>query len=468
MKAILVLFLSVMMYSVHAQVTFTLVSIPDYTPDEDQIYIAGNFNGWNPGDANYVLEKNDSDLWEITLSGYSNGETISFKFTRGNWETVEKGEEGEELDNHSFTFGNGETVEITIYNWADNTGQGGNSTAAENVHIIDEAFYMPQLDRNRRIWIYLPPDYDQTGKKYPVIYMHDGQNLFDEETGFFGEWQVDETLNDLHSRGYNVPIVVGIDNGGNHRANEYLPYFFPNLNAGGEGDEYMEFIVQTLKPYIDNEFRTMPEKESTGIMGSSFGGVISLYGAIKYQDVFGKCGPFSPAYWANYEQLFADLAEAGFQFDVRFYQNTGENEGDQYIQPMYQMQDSLNHAGFNNTYSTVIEDGGHNEATWAGDFENAYLWLFPEYSSNTNTNINRVDPGLQPHVYPNPVKDVLNIRYCNQTLVCSVRIMSVDGQLIKTYDNAVQNIQVSGLNSGVYYISIQSDHSRTVESFIKL
>ncbi|MFN2396927.1 MAG: alpha/beta hydrolase-fold protein, partial [Bacteroidales bacterium] len=278
MKSILVFVLTVMTFAVPAQVTFTLVSIPDYTPEADQIYIAGNFNGWDPGNTQYVLEKDDSNHWQITLDGFSNGETIEFKFTRGSWETVEKGTEGEEIGNRSFTFGNGETVDITIHNWADNNGQGGNSTAAENVHIINEAFYMPQLDRNRRIWIYLPPDYDQTQKNYPVIYMHDGQNLFDVETSFMGEWEVDETLNDLAARGYNVPIVVGIDNGGNHRANEYLPYFFSNLNAGGEGDEYMEFIVETLKPFIDNEYRTLPDRENTGIIGSSLGGVISLYG----------------------------------------------------------------------------------------------------------------------------------------------------------------------------------------------
>lgn len=466
MKSILVFLFTVLFISVHAQVTFTLVSIPDYTPDSDQIYIAGSFNGWDPGDTQYVLEKNESNLWQITLNGFSNGETIQFKFTRGSWDNVEKDTDGEEIGNRSYTFGNGGTVDITIHNWADNNGQGGNSTAAENVHIVNEAFYMPQLNRNRRIWIYLPPDYEQTQKNYPVIYMHDGQNLFDVETSFIAEWEVDETLNDLATRGYNVPIVVGIDNGGNHRANEYLPYFFSNLNAGGEGDEYMEFIVETLKPYIDNEYRTLTDRENTGIIGSSFGGVISLYGAIKYQHVFGKCGPFSPAYWANYDHLFADLAEIGFQHDVRFYQNAGENEGDQYIQAMHQMEESLNSAGFENTHSIVITGGDHNEATWASDFENAYLWLFPAYSTTTNVNDGALD--WQPSLYPNPVKDIMKIRFNGQKSISSIRITNIDGRLVKEYKNAVNNIHVGDLQPGLYYISINSDNSKVVKGFIKL
>lgn len=467
MKVFLAFILTTIYVSIQAQVTFTLVSIPDYTPEEDQIFIGGSFNGWNPGHQQYVLEKNSDNLWEITLDGFSEGETIEFKFTRGNWETVEKGAEGEEIDNRSFTFGNGQSVDVTILNWADNNSGGDdNSTAAENVHIMSEDFYIPQLDRTRRIWIYLPPDYDQSGKNYPVIYMHDGQNLFDVQTAFFGEWEVDETFNDMASRGFNVPIVVGIDNGGSHRANEYLPYFFDPLNAGGEGDEFMAFIVETLKPHIDNEYRTIPGRESTGIIGSSFGGVISFYGALKYQDVFSRCAPFSPAYWANYEHLFADLAATGFQHDVRFYQNAGENEGDQYIQAMHQMEEALNNEGFNNTFSTVIAGGDHNEATWAADLENAYLYLFPNYSGTTD--INEEMPDLQPTVYPNPADDILNLKFSNQETIYSVRILSIEGQIIREYNNVMQTIYVGDLNPGVYFISAHSHDWRMVESFIKL
>ena len=102
--------------SLSSQVTFILESIPEYTPPEDNIYIVGDFNGWDPGDANYMLEKNSMDQWEITLEGFANGTSIQYKFTRGDWGTVEKGPNGEEINNRQFTFGNGDTVFITIHN----------------------------------------------------------------------------------------------------------------------------------------------------------------------------------------------------------------------------------------------------------------------------------------------------------------------------------------------------------------
>ena len=145
-----------------SQVTFRVDSIPAYTPEADFIYIAGNFNGWQPGDVNYRLAEDENGKWWITMAAMAQGTQIQFKFTRGSWETVEKGPNGEELNNRLFTFGNGDTVGVKIYNWAQG---GGGSTAAENVIVMDEAFEMPQLNRTRRIWLYLPPDYETSRYK---------------------------------------------------------------------------------------------------------------------------------------------------------------------------------------------------------------------------------------------------------------------------------------------------------------
>ena len=301
MKKTLLLLMILGFLAMEAQVTFIIDSLPAYTPPEDELYIAGSFNGWNPGDINNKLDTNDEGLWEITLDGFSDGLTIDFKFTRGDWSKVEKGPNGEEINNREFTFGNGDTVNLIIYNWADQNG--GQSTAAENVIIMDEEFEMPQLNRFRRIWLYLPPDYDQSSNEYPVLYMHDGQNLFDQFTSFAGEWEIDETLNRLVDQGYKVPIVVGIDNGGIYRIDELTPWNNPDY-GGGQGDEYMAFIVETLKPFIDENYRTLSDRENTGIMGSSLGGLISTYGALKYQNIFSKSGPFSPAYWINNDSIW--------------------------------------------------------------------------------------------------------------------------------------------------------------------
>ncbi len=283
MKKLLFLFLLASPGLLHSQVTFIIDSLPAYTPPQDTIYIAGNFNGWDPGDTAYVLSKNEDQKWYITLDSATEGTMIQFKFTRGSWETVEKGAQGEELGNRLFTYGNGDTVHVIIYNWAQ--GGGGGSTAADNVSVMADNFEMPQLGRTRRIWLYLPPDYATSGTDYPVLYMHDGQNLFDDSTSAYGEWHVDETLNTLYDQGSRVPIVVGIENGGEYRQAEYTPWEHPPYD-GGDGDLYMEFIVQTLKPYIDLNYRTLPGRDYTGIMGSSLGGFISHYGALSIPGCF--------------------------------------------------------------------------------------------------------------------------------------------------------------------------------------
>src|SRR3712207_4115220 len=132
---------------------------------------------------------------------------------------------------------------------------------------LDTAFAMPQLGRTRRVWIYLPPDYATSSKRYPVLYMHDGQNVFDAATSYAGEWGVDEALDSLHAAGDHGAIVVAVDNGHQQRMNEYSPWKHPQA-GGGEGDGYVDFLALTLKPYVDARYRTRPDAASTGIMGS--------------------------------------------------------------------------------------------------------------------------------------------------------------------------------------------------------
>jgi predicted alpha/beta superfamily hydrolase len=165
---------------------------------------------------------------------------------------------------------------------------------------------MPQLDRNRTIWLYLPTDYHSTTKSYPVLYMHDGQNLFDHATSFVGEWEIDETLDSLAKLGYEVPIVVGINNGQQRRIDELTPW--PNDKyGGGDGEAYLKFLTETLKPKIDSAYRTKPQARHTGIMGSSLGGLISFYGGLAYNHVFGIIGAFSPSFWFS-DQVYNFIA----------------------------------------------------------------------------------------------------------------------------------------------------------------
>ena len=276
-----------------AQLTIIVDQIPANTPAGAEVFIAGNFQNWNPGDQAYKLIENGNGDLEITFT--PSMQNMQFKFTRGSWATVEGNENGGFLPDRTYTYSGGQqTLTLQILSWED-TG-GSNSTAADNVSIVDTEFYMPQLDRFRKVWIYLPPDYNDNTDNYPVLYMHDGQNVFDASTSFSGEWEVDETLNTLHAAGDPGIIVVAVDNGGTHRIDEYSPWVHPTY-GGGEGEAYMEFMSTTLKPFIDVTYRTLTDRANTAIMGSSLGGLISHYAAVEFQNVYGKIGIFSPSYW---------------------------------------------------------------------------------------------------------------------------------------------------------------------------
>lgn len=463
MTRLLVVIISTLLsLSITAQVTFIINNIPDYTPPEDIIYLAGDLNGWDPGNPDFALEKNTADNWEITLPNEPSGTTIQFKFTRGDWSTVEKGAQGEEIADREFVYGNGDTVYVDILNWADNGG--GSSTAADNVSIMDDSFYMPQLDRNRRIWIYLPPDYESSGNNYPVLYMHDGQNLFDTFTSYAGEWEVDETLNDLYDEGYQVPIVIGIDNGGGERINEYTPWVNPEY-GGGQGSEYMEFLVNTLKPYIDNNYRTHTNRENTGIMGSSLGGLISLYGALKYQDIYGSSGIFSPAYWIS-DSVWAFTNDMGKQQSIKFYQIIGTLEGQEYVSGMWQMDSVLQEVGYgeNELFSKEDPDGSHNEAYWRANFREAYLWMFAEFANDIDENhgYNRIV------ISPNPVNDQLMFTIPEINNYDSLRIIDISGKICIALDNSSENtIPVEGLKPGSYILVISIGNKNYSGKFVK-
>ena len=261
------------------------------------------------------------------------------------------------------------------------------SPTSENTHhslsadIIEKSFTIPGLSRDRKVRIYLPPAYNQTEQKqtrFPVIYMHDGQNLFDEKTSYAGEWQVDETLNKLSaSHGLNI-IVVGIDNGSEHRMNELSPW--PHDDFGiAEGEGYLAFITDVVKPYIDQQYRTLVDAENTAMIGSSMGGLITHYAIIKHPDVFGKAGIFSPSYWFS-EEVFRFTERTDIPQNSRFYISVGGKEGESMVPYAIRMTEALEdkQVSQQNLFSHVVEDGEHNEALWVGEFENAVLWLFKQ------------------------------------------------------------------------------------------
>ena len=249
------------------------------------------------------------------------------------------------------------------------------STAPANVTVLEPAFQMPGLQRSRILRLYLPPDYQSSDDSYPVLYMHDAQNLFDASTSYAGEWRVDESLNQLAQQGLKL-IVVGIDNGGEFRNQELLPYSGPPIGKA-QGDQYLQFLVTVVKPYIDQHYRTKADAANTGIMGSSMGGLISHYALLKYPQVFGRYGLFSPSYWAvgaNVQQFSQQLPLPG----QRLYFYMGLQEGGSMVPDIERLVHKLVAKGMTAQQAQyrLVEGADHNEAAWAAEFSRAVLWLY--------------------------------------------------------------------------------------------
>ena len=259
---------------------------------------------------------------------------------------------------------------------------------------IIENFFMPELKRDRNIRIYTPPNYDKN-KKYPVLYMHDAQNLFDVKTSSFGmSWDVSKTIDNLcNQKNIDGIIVVGIDNHPKMRLTEYSPW--ENLEMaklisrdyyGGEGFEYIDFIVNTLKPFIDNNYSTLPDKNHTYIGGSSMGGFISIIAGLKYQNVFSKVLAFSSAIFFAPEKINNFIKNSTLKEDLKIYMDIGTNETSNkdlkefpqiYIDTNREAIKSLESIGFDNSnlIFNIIEDAQHNELAWAKRFPDALNWL---------------------------------------------------------------------------------------------
>lgn len=260
--------------------------------------------------------------------------------------------------------------------------------------------YSPQLERTKTIRVFLPLDYEVNKmNSYDVIYMHDAQNLFDPKTSSYGHhWKVPETLNTLQLsnqiKGY---IVVGIDCNLNEnsrkRLDEYSPWVNSNLSqffrevtsAGGEGFQYVEFLVNTVKPYIDEHYRTNSNKENTVIAGSSMGAVISLVAGFLYPNTFTKIGAFSTAAWFAKDELFQFLKDHFKQTSSKIYLDIGTNEGsnDQtsdinvYVSDSIELNELFLSLGQSkdNLKFVIEENAKHNEIAWANRFPTFIHWM---------------------------------------------------------------------------------------------
>jgi predicted alpha/beta superfamily hydrolase len=366
------------LFSQHV-IFITVDSLPP-APGGNELFIAGSFNNWNPADMPSRFLRKGTGQFYIELK-IPDG-TYEYKITRGSWNKVECSAGGTDIVNRILKVKADDSFIISIAGWKDQFKEKTvNHTAGPHVKIIDTAFRMPQLNRNRRVWIYLPEEYSNSelNLRFPVLYLHDGQNIFDDATSFAGEWGVDECIDSMKKK----CIVVAIDNGAGNRLNEYCPYDFSLKSLGlskadtlnkGDGAHYVDFLVKTLKPYIDNNYRTLGDKSNTFIAGSSMGGLISMYALLKYPKVFGGAGVFSPAFWVG-PTIFDEIKKKGKKVNSHIYFYAGKQESESMVPDMLKAYDAMTAVSRSTMIKVINEEGKHNEFAWRKEFPLFYRWI---------------------------------------------------------------------------------------------
>jgi predicted alpha/beta superfamily hydrolase len=251
-------------------------------------------------------------------------------------------------------------------------------------------FHSRFLSADRDVLVYLPPDYDANKKqRYSVLYLHDGQNLFDGATSYIkgAEWRVDETAQALiTSKAIEPVIIVGIYNAGKERIDEYTPTADAKYKMGGSADLYGRMLVEELKPFIDSEYRTRRDAKSTGLGGSSLGGLVSLYLALKYPNVFGEVAVVSPSVWWDKKMIVREVEALRKRPRLRIWLDTGTKEGgnkseaEETTANARHLRDTLVAKGWKEGKDLKYfeaEGAEHNERAWAQRVEPMLKFLYP-------------------------------------------------------------------------------------------
>ena len=344
------------------------------------IYISGNFNDWQTQDDRFkMMQQQDGSYYFIFPKGFNYPEELLYKFTKGDWSDVEIDSFGNRTENRSTKKHSGtqlEHVERWRKNWLP-----FKPNYLPQVLLISDEFEIPQLHKTRKIWALLPHDYDDTDESYPVMYLQDAQNLFNENAAF-GNWEIDKKLAVMSEYKIGKIIIIAIEHAEEDRIKEY--------NVGrtvlgkGQGKKYSRFVAETLKPFVDSNFRTKKERQFTGIGGSSLGALVSIFSGLRYPEVFGKLMIFSPSLWV--EPKLKINPEIQNQGDTRIYLYAGGDESESMIEQVKEFKENM-------VRNELIKDkmkinlsinmhGKHNETYWSDEFPIAMEWLFFNIKDN--------------------------------------------------------------------------------------
>lgn len=374
---------------------------------DNPIYLASSINGWNPLDEDYILSGRSDTRWQIVIDEGLDGVTMQFKFTLGGWDREEIDTEGNSIANRSLPLidasalkpGERPVIELSvpqfripvplaeqvresgIYRELDVTGN------IKRIEVRGGAGGAQDMTRDLLVW--LPPGYDDAHnaeKRYPVLYMFDGQNLFEQLPGVPGEWNADETAQRLVESGKVEPlIIVGIPHAGEHRTSEYMP-IGSYRGIDGDGAACLDWVEREVMPRVNNALRTKTGREHTAIGGASLGGAMSLYAVTERPGLFGRALVESLPLLSKGQ--FLNHLRSADGWPDRAFVGVGGSEvstsGDDaarnamYAEWGREVSEIIaRETGSSNTKFVLEDDAVHNENAWSSRFDDALLFLFP-------------------------------------------------------------------------------------------
>ncbi len=348
--------------------------------DARPIYLAGNFNNWLPQDFNYKMKQVAENRYQYEFpQGFELPETLLYKFTKGDWSAVEIGENEEITPNRSTNLKAGIQNEF-VPKWRKNWLPFKPNFLPQVVLLSDE-FEIPQLNTTRKVWALLPHDYDMTEERYPVLYLQDAQNLFHENSKY-GNWEIDKKLAVMSEYQIGKIIIVAVEHAEEDRIKEYN--VGKTILGKGQGKKYIKFLKETLKPYVDENFRTKTDRKNTGIGGSSMGALISIFSGLRNPEIFGKLMIFSPSLWVV-PQLKIDV-EVENTDGTKIYLYAGGEESNNTLEHVKNFKERVINSQFVKDKMkinlSINKLGQHNETYWSDEFPKAIEWLFFDKKDN--------------------------------------------------------------------------------------
>lgn len=360
------------MWTVDVEFQITLAS-GAAIPRDASLFIAGSFGGERRWAADAAPCLNVGGTWRVRIS-LEAGVPFEFKFTQGSWDRVETDAVGNEIPNRVFTPSwDKTTCSCTVQGWKRATER----SRAKSGRQIRYDIFSKALGEERTFIVRLPLAYEKSsGKRWPVLYCHDGQHLFGTERSLSGgEWRADIVAAELEREGLIPPVILVALFTGARRVDEFLPIFEPRRSAGGKSDQYCEFVAREVKPRVEAEWDAASDPRAVGTIGSSFGGLAAIDLCRRYPGIFGHCGALSPGLWpGNYWILDRIAEDPAFLRGVKLWFDMGSDEGIEVpdladgIEVMRRLEQILLSHRFRpgrDYYYQEIHGGLHHEQAWS-------------------------------------------------------------------------------------------------------